>query len=110
MVEKDDLVIDMFEFCEYNEELEKKDFETLMKELKKVNATPDGDWTDAVTSKKTAIENEIATRFGLVSVDMFQKWQEDVMEKIADEMDSIAAKLRNHRHDFTKHFTGKAEY
>ena len=110
MIDKDDLQIDIFEYNEYNEDLEKKDFEVLLKELKKINETAEGEWTDKVTNTKTALENEIANRLGLVSSDMFQRWQDDVMDKIADEIEDVAAKLRNHRHDVTKKFSSKAEF
>lgn len=32
------------------------------------------------------------------------------LSKILDRMDKIEAHLRNHRHDYSKTFTGKAEY
>ncbi len=110
MVEADDLKVDIWEYYKYDEELRDKDLLVLVKELKKVNQTPDGEWDDKVREKKGALENAIADKLGLVSADMLQEWQNDVMEKIAEEISDNFAKFRNHRHDYSKTFTGKAEY
>jgi len=108
MVDKDDIIVDVWDYTPYHEEYEKDIVPTLIKKIEKLKDVPKDEEPDF--NKITEIQEAIAEKLGMVTQGMLQKWQEDVMEKIADEIDDVFAKFRNHRHDYSKTFTGKAEY
>lgn len=112
MVKADDLILEIWEYYEYKEELGKKTDQQLIKRLKelqkKFNDTDEQTYEEG--EEATEIENELAERFGFISRDIFKKWQEDFAKNIADELERIEARLRNHRHDTTRNFSSKPEF
>jgi len=100
--------ISIYDYFSYNEELSKKKLETLIKELEKINKKED--WSDEDVENKRELEEEIGSRLGLVPVSIFEEWQSDFLKKLNGQLENIMAKLRNHRHEFSRTWSGKAEY
>lgn len=108
MTDKDDLVVDVWDYPKHHEEYDKMDITTIIKEIEKVKDVKEDEEPDY--DKITELQEVVAERLGMFTQGMLQKWQEDFMEGIADEIDDLFAKFRNHRHDTTKNFSSKAEY
>jgi len=51
-------------------------------------------------------QNEIRNRLSVCTVEQINKTISEILERI----EKVEAHLRNHRHDYSKTFTGKAEY
>jgi len=96
------------EFYDYHEEYDERSLDSLIKELQKIKKKED--FSDEDYDKIVKLEDAIAEKLGLVSRNVFESWQEEVMKEITEELNNIMAKLRNHRHDYSKTYTGKAEY
>jgi len=117
MVKGDNLVINLSEYetderVSLNKEDEKKTLEQLIKELKiEENPKEEDEECDMLSvinwDRISEIKNAIAQKLGLISPDIFEAWQEDVMEKIADELTKIEDNLENHRHELNKTFSAK---
>lgn len=108
MVKADDLIVDIWEYAEFKQKYEKDSAQVLIEKINKEHDVPKDQEPDY--DKIAEMEDALAEKLGLVSQGMLQRWQKDVMENIADEIDDLFAKFRNHRHDYSKTFTGKAEY
>lgn len=108
----DDVIINIYEFVESTKKFEKKTNEELIERLKELNIKLEKDerFSDEEYTDRLCIQDELASRLGMVSQNMLQTWQEDVMEKIADQVNKVEARLRNHRHDTSKVYGGKAEF
>jgi len=99
---EDDLIIDIWEYYKPSK-LEKLSTKELLKRLKKARKKDNWD-------EEKEIENELADRFGFVSRHIFQDWLADFCENLAEILNEFEEKLKNHRHETSKSYSGKAEF
>ena len=101
---------DIWDVYKPDTKLNKLTLNQLILKLEELNKKSETDESSELFEEIEILQDTIGLKLGLISIPMFRR----ILEQITDESkameERIMSKVRNHRHDTSKVFTGRAEY
>lgn len=102
--------LDIWEEFNQNEKLVKLPLDKLLIKLNELEKKNETDESNELYEEILRLRDTIGFKLSVISVPVFQSFMEKICEESKAMEERIMAKVRNHRHDTSKVFTGRAEY